>query len=123
MKRFILLLVSILWVSSCAHSIKDAEPDLVAADKTCIPSAGQAWPNVTAKINCFDSVEEPIIKRDAPVISDAFVAFSLKRKSLAQQYDDENAPSVEALNRYNTKLKEAILALAANEPKGSLLNN
>ena len=126
MRRYITLIVAVLLMSACAHSLKDTDPDLVVADKKCTLQANQEWPSATVKMNCFDTVETPIIKRDAPILSESFEAFSSKRKRLAQEYDNENASAVQALSRFRQGLKEAIAELVAQEPKwgdkNSLLN-
>ena len=93
--------------------LAELHQDLIAADKKC----SHAWTNAIAQVDCYDSVEMPVIQRDAPVALQAFEAFSAKRKLLVQRFDDENAAYREAANRANLGVAEASAILAAHEPR------
>jgi len=110
----ILPIFFVFTLAGCAHNLAHLAPDLTEADKKC---DAQQWPNQITRVSCNDSVETPVIKRDTPVLLQSFETYSSKRKLLAQQFDEENAPAMEAWKQFKRGENEAIAILIAHEPE------
>lgn len=101
-------------LAACAHSPANLDADIKAGDKRC---ASQKWATELAKVNCYNSEEIAVIKRDFPGGLNAFEDFNSKRTSLAEKVDDEIAPAKEHMNQYTQSENEAKAVLMAHEPQ------
>jgi len=103
-----------LFLTGCAHTPEQTQQDLAVADKKCF---SQRWPSEVSAVDCLNAVETPIIKRDNPIILEAYETWASKRKLLAQQRDNEIAPVTALENQFRQGINEAAAILIAHEPQ------
>jgi len=112
--------IMLMLLAGCAHSPANLTSDWLAAEKQC---AAQKWPTEVAKANCYDSQDGAVIKRDSPILLDAFDDFSSKHATIAETFDEEIAPAKEHMNRYLQSENEAKAVLIAHEPQFAASNS
>jgi len=113
----------VLALAGCTHNPANLGADIAEADKKCSLQPKQEWPNMVAAVSCRDFVELPVIKKDNPILLQSYETFSSKRKLLAQQYDDEKVPTIEAWKIFKQGETEAQAVLLAQEPKWATENS